>query len=286
MAPEDEPVDPRNAELLDWLWNIPDPPVAQDLAGPSDLTARLRWPEPEGPAAAQGDDQPTQAVPPVAGAPFDPYYQPVPGSGAAGAPPPPPASGPGEYRPAGFDYDAALAPIFAGQVPRQRFSWKRLLPTAAVLLVILAGVGVGYKLFGTTGSPKPANITFGGPTTDPSTTLAAVAVPVFGDTTTSSSSTSTTTTPTTTPAGATVPAAGSSGTTPSGTTTTTSRSTTTVARPTSTTALPVIVATVPPGVTTTPPISFPTSTSSTSSSTTTSTPTASTATTAIGRSGH
>ena len=267
MAPEDEPVDPRNAELLDWLWNIPDPPVAQDLAGPSELTARLRWPEPEEPGPARAGDQPTRVAPPVAGTSFDPYYQPVPGSGAAGTPPPPPASGPGEYRPAGFDYDAALAPIFAGQVPRPRYSWQRLLTTAAVLVVVLAGVGIGYKLFGTTASPKPANITFGGTTTDSSTSVASVAAPVFGDTTTSSSST--TTAPTTTTPGPTVPAAAS----PSGTTTTTSRSTTTVARPTPTTTLPVIVATVPPGSTTTTTITFPTSTSASTSTSTSTTST-------------
>lgn len=279
MASESEEVDPRNTELLDWLWNIPEPPVAQDLAAPSDLTARLRWPEAQERAAAGAEEQPTTAVDPVApagaAAASDPYRQPVPGSGAAGVPP----SGPGEHRPAGFDYDAALAPIFAGQVPRERHPWKRLLAATAVLLVVLAGVGVGYKLFGSTASPKPANITFGGVTTDSSTTVASVAAPVFGDTTTSGPSTTTTTPPPTTTPGPTVPAAVAA--TTSSTTTTTSRSTTTVARATTTTTLPVIVATVPPGTTTIPAITFPTSTT-TPRTTTTTHPSTTTTTTPTG----
>jgi hypothetical protein len=174
---EDSEVDSDRDELLDWLWDIPDrydvgideDSEDGDQGAASGVRKRLRRP---GEGAVVGgappplliDDQPTQAMPTVAAFADD-------------------------------DYENALAPLLAPDRPPSRFSGRGIASAAVVLLVIVAGVGLGYSLFGKSNSTKTPNhnLAVETPTTTPETTVDLGAVPLPLVTTTSTTTAATTT---------------------------------------------------------------------------------------------
>jgi hypothetical protein len=262
MGPwDDVEVDSDGEELLDWLWDLPDrydvgvddDPVAATAApamvAPTGVRKHRR---PAFDAAPEAfDDRPTEALDPIETYADDAY----------------------EY---GQEYDATLTP-FPLPAPRtSRFTLRELAAGAAVVLVVVAGIGLGYRLFtngsGTAG--RPSNLAIGTATTTVTTfdpvVIPPVVIPTTGDTTT----TSTPPTPPTPPTTAPLPSSSVPGGLAVGATTSTTRpahvcapTCPTTAATTTTTAVPP--ATVPEATTTTTTTTTPSTTTSTSTTTTT-----------------
>ena len=225
-----------DGELLDWLWDIPDrydvgidesrdaagAAIPDDLRVPRAATTALSWPPP----SAAPADAPTVAMAPVSVFADDRF----------------------DSRPV-----AMLA------TSRRRFAARDLATVAGVILIVAAGLGIGYSVFAGKGAKSggtPASVAVGNATTT---------VPAFGSyPTTVPSDTSTSLPPTTpVPVASSVPLAAAA--TPS-TTTTTLRRTPTTRPPTTTLAPPTTTTTVPPTTTTTVPPTTTTSISTTTSS--------------------
>lgn len=230
-----------DGELLDWLWDIPDrydvgideSPDAAGAAIPDDLrvpaaTARY-WP----PLPVAPTDSPTVAMSPVS-----------------------------VFADGRFDG----RPVAMEATSRRRFSARDVATVAGVILVVAAGLGIGYSLFAGKGAKSggtPASVAVGDATTT---------VPAFGSTPTTVPGDTTTSLPPTTPApvASSVPLAVAATSSTTATTlrrtTTTRPPPTTLPPPTTTPITTTTTTTVPPTTTTTVP-----ATTTTSSTTTTTT---------------
>ncbi|MDQ6616653.1 MAG: hypothetical protein M3083_18395 [Actinomycetota bacterium] len=283
MGPwDDAEVDSDGDELLDWLWDLPDrydvgiednpliTGVTADGTGEAGIRKHLRRP---------GED--------LTGTEFSPLTELIDDR-------PPVAVGSGLPSDRDTTRFAPLAATPSAAYRPRRFTPHDRARAAAVLLIVAAGGGIGYLLFGHNGSPKaskPSNLAIGTPQT---TVAYPVVVPpvitattVPGDTTTSIPATpgasgpgasgpgtsglgavpgavvgGTSTTSTTAPArhcvvkmSALVPAVP---TAVGDTTTTVAPTTTTTVAPTTTTTVPpTTTTTVPPTTTTTMPPTTP-----------------------------
>jgi hypothetical protein len=184
MGPWDDlEVDSDGEELLDWLWDLPDrydvgvdddpEPRAVGAAsglGAAGVTKHLRAAGEAPPTAF--DDRVTEAIESLA---------------------------PVADADDGYEYDYAAFSQGLTVRPRPgRFTARELAAVAAVLVVIVAGIGLGYSLFNTGAGKgsKPSNLAIGPPTT-PVTSFnpspgPLVELPTTADTTATSDSTTTT----------------------------------------------------------------------------------------------
>ena len=180
-------IDSDGEELLDWLWDLPDrydvgvdddaEPRAVGASsglGAAGVAKRLRTAG-EAPQTAF-DDRATEAVEPVfpVADPDDGYE---------------------------YDYDGVLSQGLTVRPRPGRFTARELAAVAAVLVVIVAGIGLGYSLFNTGSGKgsKRSNLAIGPPTT-PVTSFnpspaPLVDLPTTPDTTATSDSTTTTLVP-------------------------------------------------------------------------------------------
>jgi hypothetical protein len=222
---DDVEVDSDGDELLDWLWDIPDryDVGIEDAEGDVPNARRFRA------RPAVPGDNPTEIVDP-----FNAFS-----------------------RDQDVGYGTGPVPFVAERGGAwSRITVRDIVVVAGVVLVIAAGLGLGYKVFSHQGSnaAKPSKLAVGSPTTGPVTTFDQTFGVVPADTTTSVPPT---TEPVTTSSVPAVIAA---------TTSTTARHTTTTRAtvpPTTTTTTTV------PATTTTEPSTTTTSTSSSTTSTST-----------------
>ena len=227
-----------DGELLDWLWDIPDrydvgidesrdaagAAIPGDPAMPGAGATALSWPPP--PAAPA--DSPTVAMAPVS----------VFADGR---------------------FDSQPAAMLA--TSRRRFAARDLATVAGVILIVAAGLGIGYSVFAGKGAKSggtPASVAVGDTTTT---------VPAFGSSPATVPGDTSTSLPPTTPApvASSVPLAVAA---TSSTTATTLRRTTTTRPPPTT--LPPPTTTLPPPTTTTTTTAPPTTTTTISPTTTSS----------------
>jgi hypothetical protein len=222
-----------DGELLDWLWDIPDrydvgidesrdaagADIPDDLPVPGAAGTALSWPPP----SAASADSPTVAMAPVS-----------------------------VFADGRFD----SRPVAMVATSRRRFAARDLATVAGLILIVAAGLGIGYSVFAGKGAKSggtPASVAVGGATTT---------VPAFGSTPTTVTGDTSTALPPTTPApvASSVPLAVAA---TSSTTATTVRRTTTT-RPPTTLPPPTTTTTVPPTTTTTVPPTTTTSIATTS----------------------